>query len=607
MKEESSLKKYFIILAVISLMALALRLIAGWQMYKTVPAVYDPSSQTDMHTYLQYGKEFAEGTYNAHGGAYYYQPFYYAVFLRFLFTIFGSDPLVVVIAQSVLGAATIFLTGIIGARIGGKKAGITAALILTLFRNHILYTPFALIAILQTFLITLSVYLVFVAFDRKKWQYWVFVGLAMSCSILSRGNFLLLIPFVMFFIWRVHKPGLKSVLVPMAAFLLAVYIPQLPFSVKNYQVTGKWTGPSTAGDIVLSIGNNPDAPPGTEGLPLTHYITYSEYDEVNHWQRDKNKSLKSHITDWIVSNPFDWLELKFRTLALYLSNHESYNNITLAKCVRSVPWLNSYVLLDFWIVAIPFLVMLLKSVFLKKRTKRKSNFLLVTICVYSIGIIIFYVLSRYKLPAVPLMAVCAGAEYTRWLETLKSKQQKQKILLALNFLLCMFVVLRMFDFYRSFFEVSISKFLNPNGRVFETEKNIYQKDNGPILWGNWSMYLFDQEIFLKKNFRTLQEINSRGTMRFYIGATEPAVIHINLRHAGRLYSQSHTFSRPGGDWISIALDKIVSEDHEINFEMEIKTLNEVGFFYTPLRNYGRSQINGQALDGEWIIQLKIDK
>lgn len=607
MKEESSVKKYLIVIGIITFMALTLRLIAGWQMYNSVPAVQNPSDQTDMHTYMEYAQKLTEGKYTAHDGAYYYQPFYYAVFLRLIFTLFGSDPLSIVIIQAFLGAATVFLTGVIGARLGGKKAGIIAALILTLFRNHILYTPFALIAILQTFLITLSIYLVLRAFDKRKWQNWVYVGLVMSCSILSRGNLLLLVPFIVFFIWRVHRPGWKGILVPITAFLLAVYLPQMPFSVKNYSVTGKWTGPSTAGDIVLSIGNNPDAPPGTEGLPLTHYITYSEYDEVHHWQANKETPLKSQVTDWIKSKPVEWLELKFRTFTLFFSNNECYNNTTLAKCVRYVPWLNSYILLDFWIVGIPFLVLTIRTLLARKFTKRKVNFLLVAIAVYSLGVIAFYVLSRYKLPIVPAMAICAGMEYVRWINRINGKKAQAKLLLAVNFLFSMFVVLKLFDVYRSSIEPVLSKSLHPNGRIFETEKAVYIKDNGPILWGEWKPFLFDNEIFVAKKFKTLKEISSKGLMRFYCGAKGPSVIHVSLRHAGRLYAKSHTFPRAGGTWLEIPMDKIVSEDHEINLEIEVKTLNAVGVFFTPQRNYGRSLINGQALDGEWIIQLKIDK
>lgn len=607
MKEESSLKKYLIILGIISLMALALRLIAGWQMYKSVPAVFDPSSQTDMYTYLLYGKQFAEGTYNSHGGAYYYQPFYYAVFLRVLFTIFGSDPLVVVIAQSILGAATIFLTGILGARLGGKKAGIIAALILTLFRNHILYTPFALIAILQTFLITLSVYLVFIAFDKKKWQYWALVGLVMSCSILSRGNFLLLIPFVMFFIWRVHKPGVKSVLIPMAAFLLAVYLPQMPFSLKNYQVTGEWTGPSTAGDIVLSIGNNPDAPPGTEDLPGPHYINYDEYSEVSHWPQEKDQELGDSIKSWIKNNPLHWLEMKFKTLFLYVSNHEAYNNITLSQSLRALPWLNSYILLDFWIVAIPFLVLLIRIVLSGKFSKRKNNYLLITVIVYSASIVIFYVLSRYKLPIIPLLSVCAGMEFVRWVQMFKSTDKKRKLLLALTLLFSMFLVLRWFDIYHLTFGPSISKSLLPNGRFFETEKALYVKDVGNPRWGGWEPQLIENRLFLNKKFIVPKEVNSSGTLRLYCGVVEPTTIQLVLRHAGRLYPKNHTFSSGLGGWVEIPMEKVVSEEHVVKFEIEVNSLKPAGVFFTPLVNYGRSQINGQALDGEWIIQLKIDK
>ena len=607
MKEESSVKKYLIVIGIIAFMALTLRLIAGWQMYNSVPAVQNPSDQTDMHTYMEYAQQLTEGKYTAHDGAYYYQPFYYAVFLRLIFTLFGSDPLSIVIVQAFLGAATVFLTGVIGARLGGKKAGIIAALILTLFRNHILYTPFALIAILQTFLITLSIYLVLRAFDKKKWQNWVYVGLVMSCSILSRGNLLLLVPFVMFFIWRVHRPGWKSILVPTAAFLLAVYLPQMPFSVKNYKVTGEWTGPSTAGDIVLGIGNNPDSPPGTENLAGPHYITYDEYDEFVHWQRDESRDLKDSITNWVSSHPLEWMEKKFETLSLYSSNHECYNNITLAQCVKGVPWINSYILLDYWLVAIPFFVLLFRIILTRDFSKRRINFFLIFSIVYSASIVLFYVLSRYKLPLVPILSACAGIEFVRWGHMIKANDSRRKVILVISLLLSVFIVLRWFDIYHYGLKPSIMRSLTPQGKFFETENSVYIKDIGNPRWGGWEPQLVENRLLVKKEFQVTKEVNSSGVLRLYCGVAEPGTIQILLRHAGRLYSRSHTFSRALGGWIEVPMQKIVSEEHKINFEIEINSLKTTGVFFTPQRNYGRSLINGQALDGEWIIQLKIDK
>ena len=607
MKEESTVKKYILILGVISVLSLVLRLIAGWQMYQHVPAVQNPISQTDMYTYLLYGKQFAEGTYDSHGGAYYYQPFYSAVFLRVLFTIFGSDPIVIVIAQSFLGALTVLLTGLIGARLGGKKAGIIAALILTVFRNHILYTPFALIAILQTFLITLTVYLSFLAFDRRKWHYWAFVGLAMSCSILSRGNFLLLVPFVLFFIWRVHRPGIKQVLVPMAAFLLAVYLPQMPFSIKNYQVTGKWTGPSIAGDVVLAYGNNPDSPPGTENLSAAHFISYDEYDEYSHWRNEEDQKLGDSIKNYVKSHPLEWIEKKFDTLSLYMSNHECYNNITLAQCVKEVPWLNSFFLLDYWIVAIPFLVLLVRTVFTRNYKNRKLNFVLVTSIIYSAGIVIFYVLSRYKLPLVPILAVCAGIEFVRWKFILQSQNKNRKLYLALTVLLSIFLVLRWFDIYHYKLKPSINTALRPNGKHFESKESLYIKDIGPALWGSWEPVMIEGRTALNKTFVTPSEVSAPGVLRIFCGISDKGTLKIALRHAGRLYQKSQNYTHMGNGWIEIPIEKIVSEEHRVSFELEVYSVTPAGVFFTPQYNYGRSRLNGQPLEGEWIMQLKIKK
>ena len=82
-------KKFWILLFSITLLSLAIRVLAAWQMYDSVPGVQQPISATDMDTYIKYGKQFKEGTYTDFNGAYYYQPFYSAVFLRGVFTVFN--------------------------------------------------------------------------------------------------------------------------------------------------------------------------------------------------------------------------------------------------------------------------------------------------------------------------------------------------------------------------------------------------------------------------------------------------------------------------------------------------------------------------------------
>lgn len=608
--DKSGLKKYLITLISISILALIIRIIAGWQIYSYQELdVQNPRSTTDMHTYTEYAKQMVKGEYTAHQGAYYYQPFYYAVFLRSLFTVFGSDPLVIVFAQALLGALTVLLTGLIGAKLGGKKAGIVAAIMMTLFRNHILYTPYALMAVLQTFLITLSVYLVFEAFKKKKLLNWGLVGLVMSCSILTRGNFLLLIPFIVFFIWRSEKESIKKVLLSALVFLAMVYIPQLPFSIKNYQVKGEWTGPSIAGDVVIGIGNNPDAPAGTMDEEYQHYIHYDSYDEFTHWQKVANnggKPLGDSVKSWIVANPLEWVELKFRVLSLYLSNNECYNNITLKQNAKYVPWLNSLLLLDFWIVAIPFFVLFLRVLVQRDFKKRRMNLALTCVVVYTGSIVLFYVLSRYKLPIIPLMAACAGAELVRWRHILTAGNKRRKIILAFTLIFATFVIARWFDIYYSL-EPSVMNSLRPQGTQFESEKSIYIKDHPNANHGGWEFELVKGDMLIKKSFVVQEDLTSKGNLRIMLYGEVGTVVKIIILHAGKKIRKDHTFKLTGWNWLEVPLDKIVSQKRVVDFEIELNAVKDVAVRYTTQRNYHRSLKNGQAMKGEWVMQLRIDK
>ena len=125
---------------------------------------------------------------------------------------------------------------------------------------------------------------------------------------------------------------------------------QIPFSLHNYQVKGQWK-PSTAGDIVLAIGNNPQAPPGTDyGL---YYM--DDTDALKHWKhlntREENPvSLKSSMFSWILSEPFEWLELKARVAMLFFSRHEGYNNINLKITRQYASWFK-FPFISFWVIA----------------------------------------------------------------------------------------------------------------------------------------------------------------------------------------------------------------------------------------------------------------
>ncbi|MCM8535703.1 MAG: glycosyltransferase family 39 protein [Lentisphaeraceae bacterium] len=602
MKEHQ--KKFWVILIAITIVALGIRLLAGWQMYNNVPGVTEPIPETDMHTYLKYAEQFNTGSYTDFDGAYYYQPFYYAVFLNILFAMFGGSILSVVISQAFLGALTVFFTGLLGAKLLGRKSGLLAAIILALFRNHILYTPYALVAILQTFLITVSIYCVILSFERKRTVWWIVSGVLFSCSILCRGNFLLVVPIVLLFIFLSQQPWRKRLLYS-TVFLMAVYVPQLPFSLKNYDIKKEWTGPSIAGGTVLSIGNNPDAPPGTINMDDSHYIIYDEYQEVNHWPKDE---LNEKVKAWIFSEPLQWLELKARMLLLYFSHYESFNNTTLAKNTKHVSWLAWPVLIDYWVVSLFFLSSLFRFIFNKPFKNKKILFTYLVSLTYIGSVVLFYILSRYKVPLVPIMCIFTGAEIFALREVFLSNPSRKKVFLEFSrVIVAIWIVYRLFNLYRETLEPTIHRFVAPEGRVFETNEAKYFSDGNLLFYGGWLFNRVETTDVLQKTFVDKLSKPCRGLLRLYMGAKSSGQLTLRIIQNGKLTVSDHTFPYPKGDWLAIPVDLAPTGDEQIEFIIEVKTTSDLSFCFTPQRNYQRSMLNGKLIDGEWIMQLKVFK
>ena len=80
-------------------------------------SLYTPSVFTDLATYMKLGREIAAGEYS---GPFYYQPFYYAVFLPVCYWLSAGSIGFVIFVQSLLGAGTSWFAGLAAARLFGR-------------------------------------------------------------------------------------------------------------------------------------------------------------------------------------------------------------------------------------------------------------------------------------------------------------------------------------------------------------------------------------------------------------------------------------------------------------------------------------------------------
>ena len=160
-------KRFFHTLMIISLIALFLRLVVSFQLKESYSAATTPKMGTDMYTYQELAKQIVNGSYDFSKG-FYYQPFYYTVFLPLVYKVTGGFSWGIIVSQSFLGAATVLLVGLGFSRIFGRTVGLFAAIFTALDRYLIFYTPFTLIAVVQTFWISLLLFFSLLAYKSKR-------------------------------------------------------------------------------------------------------------------------------------------------------------------------------------------------------------------------------------------------------------------------------------------------------------------------------------------------------------------------------------------------------------------------------------------------------
>lgn len=466
-------RQFLLILAAVVGVAFVLRLIVCWELSGT-GAVRQPAVTTDMATYQRIAREILDGKWPEF---FYYQPLYYAVFLPVVYLLTAKSVWGVLLVQTLLGTAAVWLTGLAGARLFGRRAGIVAAALLALARFSIFYTPFLLMATLQAFWMALLVYLAVVAWQRPRWWRWLLLALAASAATLTRGNVLLLVPGLLaVLVWRHRRqPVLAAGLA--VGFLAVVYLPQLPFSLRNYHHYGRWIGPSSAMDAVLALGNTPEAPPGG----LEYPPSYHEAMRLANLPGDQRVPVLHQMLGWAKREPLVFGELKFRTLLLFWNREEIPNNVIYSYHGAKSLLLKLPILLGFAVIG----TLGVFGMLLSWRWRSPSRlYLYFAVLMYCAGTVLFYVLARFRVPMVPWLCLFAGngvmVGIHRFRRAQGEKGRRQRLVLVLAALAAVFVVCTAFQTYQEQYEAGMMRRLRPNGVRVELPDRVIYEDHGPL-------------------------------------------------------------------------------------------------------------------------------
>lgn len=658
MKFELNKRSFSIAILVILILAFLLRLAVSCELVINDPQVTNPGKYTDMFTYKVYSEQVVEGKYN---GAYYYQPFYYAVFLPSIKYLFGFTIWPVILSQILLAVLTIWFAALASAMLWGRRAGVITSLLLAFSSILILYVPFYLIATLQAFWIALIFLLLLknIKFEQrnihsqsvKSNMMWGVLGIVIALAILTRGNVWFFIPGVVIAAiiarsksceTRKKKPtsgvNFFKRYLPVLILIIMILIPQIPFAWRNSVIQGKLSGPSTAAGAVLSLGNTPESPPGGRN-PGTGPGPMEYPKTCGYWlSTEKEKSVFGRIFKRLTYDTLPFLELQFRKMLLFWDRREIPNNIAIEyQGSRSqalqisglipfdfipvqnarIPFITmniiptSILLLVFTCAGILFYLMgILKrsnnitknsilSFIINKLTSHLGiSLLLYFILAYWLGTAAFYILARFRVPILPLCAVIAGGFINYLIYSFSTRKHIFKVG-VISVLAFLFVNFG-YDYYRYALEASVLRTIQPNGVLSDLDKELLIKDNGPQSFGSWGSIEMNENDSIVKQFSiSNKELLGKKAM-FHIDIYWRVPGSCNLILNGELYH----LSEKNQSKQSYSFPVVVGDD----IEMKFTNLDcQIFFLADYQRNYARTILNQKILNCELVSELLIPK
>jgi len=334
----------------------------------------------------------------------------YLYFLATAYKIFGHNLFLTALIQHIAGAFSCVIIYLIGEKIFNRAVGIIAALIMSVYGIFIFHEGILSPDSLALFLISLAALVLLYAAGKPDFKTFFFSGLLWGLSVFIRANILPLV--ILVWIFAVFKEKKKAV-VFILAFILGIAAIIAPVTIKNFLITREFVLVSYQGGENFYIGNNPEAD-GRNKQPL--FVNPTPFREHEDFRREASR-LTGHDLSYLQSSefwfeegfkfiraqPLEFLKLLFKkSYYFFFSRYEAPDNDSSIYFFKRYSGLLK--MLDFGFIAPLYLIGMVLAL---KDFRKLSLIYLITLS-YSISIIIFFVISRYRLPVVQFFILFAS-------------------------------------------------------------------------------------------------------------------------------------------------------------------------------------------------------
>lgn len=411
--------------------ALALRLLHLQQIRANDPFFYHPS--VDPLFYHEWAAQIASGDWLGRGV--FLQGPLFPYLLSLLYVVTGPNLFWPRFLNALVGSFVCVLVWWIARPLFGRRAALLASGIAALYGMFIFYEGSLLIANL---LIPLSLLVVAVAqraMETDSRGRWLWLGVLIGISALARPNMLLYGPFVLgALFWFGPAHGDLARRAGLAACLIAgIGLAVAPCALRNYAVAGDPVPISASAGMNFYNGNNPDAN-GTHNVPRLFDRSMADHPrEQNaiyraYAEEQLGRSLSaSEVSDywfamgldWIAHHPGAWARLLLKKFLYFVNRYEIWNNRSY-EVTTQFSWVLRLPLVGFGAVA----PLAMLGLVLTAGSYRKLFPLYALIAVALVTSLAFFVLSRYRVPVVPVLIMFAAAALVWLYDAARSRQRE---------------------------------------------------------------------------------------------------------------------------------------------------------------------------------------
>jgi tetratricopeptide (TPR) repeat protein len=358
----------------------------------------------DSQEYDRWAQGIAAGDWL--GSQVFFQAPLYPYLLAVVYKVFGHSLDSVYLAQIGLAVAGCWALYRAGREMGEQRVGLAAAGLAAFYGPFVFHDVHLL---KESLAVSVTCFLLWALATRRQW---LVAGLLLGVLALLRENALLLLPFLL------PMAAGKGFVRKSAALMAGLVLALLPVAIRNGLVGGDFLPTTFQGGVNFYIGNNPEAD-GTYRpiVPGKQIPALERQEPVRIAERELGRKLSpaevssfwmGRALAWAADHPGDFLRLQLRKLGMFWSWYEQPDAVDYYWVRGRSParWLAPVELGAVTLLALAGLWMI-------RRNPGPFAPALLFALGWMLSTVVFFLFSRYRLPAVPALMLLAAVPLAR--------------------------------------------------------------------------------------------------------------------------------------------------------------------------------------------------